>query len=123
ISGPYPGVYAIDPALAAPLAYATAADIRVATGLLRLSVTPEDAQIFIDGYFAGIASDIEARPTLTLNAGPHRIEIRAAQHETRTFDVRIPANDTVTYRGALEPLRQVAPPPVGSPAPTPATSS
>jgi hypothetical protein len=118
IGGLYPGVYPMDlaPAPTTPPAYPAPAPARVATGLLRLSVTPADARIFIDSYFVGIASDIEARRALTLEAGPHRIEIRAPDYETQTFDVRILANDAVTYRGALEPLRPVVPPPTRSPA-------
>jgi hypothetical protein len=41
---------------------------------------------------------------LHLEAGPHRIEIRAPQYETLTFDVRIIVDETTTYRGEL--LRQ-----------------
>jgi hypothetical protein len=106
IPGAYAGGSAID--VAAPTGSVASAPA-LATGLLRLSVTPPDAQIFVDSYFVGIASDIEARRALTLEAGPHRIEIRAAEHETQTFDVRIPARDSVTYRGTLEPLRRAAP--------------
>ena len=41
---------------------------------------------------------------LELTSGPHHVEIRAPGYRTITFDVRIEPNDTVTYRGELQPL-------------------
>lgn len=109
IPGSYIGGYAVDAAPTAPPPSFTSTPA-VATGLLRLSITPADAEIFVDSFFVGTGSDIEARRGLTLEAGPHRIELRAADHETHTFDIRIPAYDVVTYRGVLEPLRPAAGP-------------
>jgi hypothetical protein len=79
-----------------------------ATGLLRLAVTPLTAQVFVDSLYAGTVEDINAQNVIQLEAGPHRIEIRAAGYQTQTFDIRIPPYETVTYRGALEATR-VAP--------------
>lgn len=79
-----------------------------ATGLLRLSVTPPAAQVFVDSYYVGTVEDANAQRVLELEAGPHRIEFRAAQYQTLTVDVRILPYETVTYRGALEPARPVA---------------
>jgi len=85
------------------------------TGMLRLSGTPESAQVFVDGYYVATLSDIEAQRVLTLPSGPHRIELRASDYTPATFDVRIDPHDTVTYRAALEhvrpplPVRAVAP--------------
>lgn len=85
-----------------------------ATGLLRLSVTPLLAQVFVDSYYVGTVEDVNAQRVLQLEAGPHRIEIRAPQYQTVTVDVRILPYETVTYRAALEPTRlpAAAPPPV-----------
>lgn len=85
-----------------------------ATGLLRLTGTPESAQVFVDGYYVGSLDDIEARRVLTLPAGPHRVELRAPDYQPATFDVRIDPNETLTYRAALEHLR---PPPPARVAP------
>lgn len=88
-----------------------------ATGLLRLSVTPTTAQVFVDGFYVGTVDDINAQRALVLEAGPHRLEFRSEQYQTLVVDVRIAAYETVTYRGALEPLRPavaVAPAPVSS---------
>jgi hypothetical protein len=88
------------------------------TGLLRLAVTPTSAQVFVDSYYVGTVDDVNTQRVLELEAGPHRLEIRAPQYQTLTVDVRILPLETVTYRGALEPVR-VAPPP--SPATGPPT--
>jgi hypothetical protein len=80
-----------------------------ATGLLRLSVTPIFAQVFIDSYYVGTVADIDAQRVLTVDAGVHRIEFRAPQYQTLTVDVRVMPYETVTYRGALEPIRPAPP--------------
>ncbi len=103
--------YDVPPTPAAPSAPAAEE-----TGMLRLTGTPESAQIFIDGYYIGALADVESQRVLTLPVGPHRIEIRAADYVPTTFDVRIGPNDTITYRAALEhvrpqpPARAAAPP-------------
>lgn len=86
-----------------------------AMGLLRFAVTPGTAQVFVDSYYVGTVDDINAQNVLTLEAGPHRIEIRAPQYRTITVDVRILPYETVTYRAALEPI-PLAPPAPRAPA-------
>jgi hypothetical protein len=39
--------------------------------------------------------------TLGIDAGGHRVEIRAPRHETISFDVLITPGETVTYKGEL----------------------
>ena len=73
-----------------------------AIGMLRFDVTPQSAQVFVDSFYAGTIADIEAQRVLTLAAGPHRIELRAAGYQPVTFDVRIDPTDTIVYRAALE---------------------
>jgi hypothetical protein len=88
-----------------------------ATGLLRLSVTPDQAQVFVDSYYVGTVEDVTAQRVLELPAGPHRLEFRAPQYQTLSVDVRILPYETVTYRGALEfkRLPVPAPPPAAGP--------
>jgi hypothetical protein len=89
------------------------------TGLLRLAVTPASAQVFVDSYYVGTVDDLDAMRVLQLEAGPHRIEFRAPQYRTLTVDVRVLPLETVTYRGALEPLQpQAAAPPAPAGPPT-----
>ena len=76
-----------------------------ATGMLRLTGTPSAAEVFVDGYYVGTINDIEAERVLTLPAGPHRVELRAADYTPTTFDVRIDPHETLTYRAALDHVR------------------
>lgn len=73
-----------------------------ATGRLRLDVEPKAIlQVYVDSYYVGIVDDLNGE--LTLEAGPHTIELRAPGYEALTFDVKIVAKSSITYRGALEP--------------------
>ena len=105
----------------APAAPAPTPTPAVATGWLRLSVTPVTTQVFVDGLYVGTVEEIDARRTLMLDAGPHRIDLRARQFRTISVDVRIPASDTLTYRATLEP--ELPPPPPRADARPPASSS
>jgi hypothetical protein len=90
----------------------------LSTGLLRLAVTPAGAQVFVDSYYVGTVEDVNAQRVLELEAGPHRLEIRAPQYQTLAVDLRIQPLETVTYRGALEPTRAAPAPPPAAGAPT-----
>lgn len=73
------------------------------TGGLRMKVEPRDAEVYVDGYFAGIVDDFNGRfQRLKLTAGAHRIEVRAPGYQTLTFDVSIQPRQTTEYRGALQ---------------------
>ncbi len=73
------------------------------TGNLRLIIEPGTTQVFVDGYFVGSVEDFSGTfAELLLEAGPHHLELRAPGYETLTFDVRIEAQRTITYRGALK---------------------
>ena len=75
------------------------------TGHLRLKVKPRDAEVYVDGYFAGLVDDFDGMfQKLELEAGPHRIEVRKAGFATMTFEVRVPNDESVTYRGEMNPL-------------------
>ena len=77
-------------------------------GFLRVSGTPAEAQVFVDGYFVGTLADIEAGRPLMIEAGPHRLELRAPGYQSTTVDIHLAPNDTLTYRASLE---RVQPPP------------
>lgn len=71
-------------------------------GSLRLKVKPRDAQVYIDGYYVGLVDDFDgAFQKLTLDSGPHRVEIRAPGHENVVFDVQIEPGETVQYKRDL----------------------
>lgn len=75
-------------------------------GRLRLQVRPRDAEVFIDGYYAGQVDDFDGRlQGLSLETGGYSVEVRKAGWETLTFDVRVTPGRTTTYRGELIPQK------------------
>jgi len=95
------------------------------TGRLLLSLhSGVDPQIFVDGYYVGLFSDVGGE--LVLDAGGHTIELREEGFLDARVDVRIPLDGTITYDVTLKPIQaaplsSVAPVPPPSPAPAPAT--
>jgi hypothetical protein len=74
----------------------------VAYGALRIVDAPRDAQVFVDGYYAGVVDDYDGVfQHLNLEAGPHRIEIDVAGFEPIDFDVNVSPGQTITYRAQL----------------------
>ena len=72
-------------------------------GGVRLKVKPREAEVYVDGYFAGRVDDYDgAFQKLNLVTGAHHIEIQAPGFEPLAFDVNIQVDQTVTYRGELE---------------------
>jgi PEGA domain len=72
------------------------------TGTLWLDVQPDrNAQVYVDDYYVGTIEDVGRE--LTLEAGPHTVELRAAGYESLAVKVRIEAGRALAYRGALEP--------------------
>ena len=71
-------------------------------GELRLDISPRDAQVYVDGYYAGTVDDFDgAFQSLKLESGAYHIEIVAPGYETMEFDVRITAGQKITYRSDL----------------------
>jgi hypothetical protein len=85
----------------------------VSTGMLTLRVSPANAQVYVDGVYAGTAGEFASGRRLA--AGPHRIELRADGYETHAFDRRILGNDAAVYRQDLFEVRPPAPPVVPPP--------
>jgi hypothetical protein len=74
-------------------------------GNVRLRVTPKDAEVFVDGYYAGIVDDFDGMfQRLRLDSGAYRIEIRKPGYETLMFDVRVQYGRTITFRGEMVPI-------------------
>ena len=72
-------------------------------GNLQLKVDPREGQVYVDGYYAGEVDNFDGVfQRLALEAGPHKIEIRAEGFEPVTFDVMVTAGETVTYKGELK---------------------
>ena len=73
-----------------------------AYGGVRIQGAPEDAQVFVDGYYVGIVDDFDgAFQHLNLQSGPHRIELRPLVDPPVTFDVNVVPGQTITYHAGL----------------------
>ena len=67
-----------------------------AYGGVRIQDAPRDAQVFVDGYYAGIVDDFDGPfQHLSLEAGSHQIEIRAPGFPPMTFDVNVQPGRTL----------------------------
>ena len=73
-------------------------------GAVRIEVEQRDADVFVDGYRAGVVADFSGSGhQMNLQTGTHRVEIRHAGFETETFDVDIQPGQTVTLQTRLRP--------------------
>ena len=71
-------------------------------GGVRITDAPEDAEVFADGYYVGIVDDFDGVfQHMNLEAGAHRIEIRAQGRQPIAFDVRVEPGETITYHASL----------------------
>ncbi len=89
---------------------------------VRLEVTPKEAQVFVDGYYAGVVNDFDgAFQRLHTPPGAHEIELYMEGYHVARQRVFLPANDTFKIKYQMvklgsadqpEPRPQpIAPPP------------
>ena len=75
-------------------------------GGVSFDISPANAQVYVDGVFAGLVEDFDgASEPLLLAPGTHYVEIRLAGFRTATFDVIIAPGEITPYQGTLERLR------------------
>jgi hypothetical protein len=75
-------------------------------GALRLKIKPREAEVYVDGYYVGVVDEFDGIfQRLHIDAGPHRIEVRAPGFETLTFDVRITPDHATTYQGEMKKIQ------------------
>ena len=71
---------------------------------MRLRIRPRDAQVFVDGYFAGYVDDFDGNfQSLRLEQGGHKLEVRMPGFQTLTLDIHIQPNRTITIQEDLIP--------------------
>jgi hypothetical protein len=74
------------------------------TGAVRLRVRPRDAEVFVDGGYAGVVNDFDGVfQELRLSQGSHKIEVRMPGFESAVFDVHIQPGRTIDLRQDLRP--------------------
>ena len=71
---------------------------------IRLDISPDDAQVFVDRHFSGPVSQFGGRfKSLSLHAGPHLIEIRKAGLRSLALEVMLYPGQNVTLSRAMRP--------------------
>jgi hypothetical protein len=91
--GYYPGAY---PAPVAPGYAVRSGYAGAAYGGVRIQGAPRQAEVFVDGYYAGIVDDYDGTfQRLDLQAGPHAIEVRTPGRPL-TYDVNVTPGQTLT---------------------------
>jgi len=74
-----------------------------ATGGLSFEITPESAEVFVDGTFVGTAGSFGPRSEpLGLMSGRHHIEIRASGYRAMSFDADVQSGQVIPYQGELQ---------------------
>ena len=81
----------------------------VVTGGLRLEIEPKTAQVFVDGYYAGVVDDFNGHfQHLDLTPGGHRIEVRQPGFQPLTLEPYVQPDHTTDFKAALIPAAQPA---------------
>jgi hypothetical protein len=95
-----------------PYAYRIAPDASV-----RLEVTPKDAEVYVDGYYAGIVDDFDGFfQRLHTTPGQHDVTVYHEGYRTATEHVYLSADNTFKIKFTMEKL---APGDVAEPRPSP----
>lgn len=101
--GPYPGYYG------APY---------YERGSLRIQVKPEDTEVYVDGYYAGVVDSYDGFfQRLHLPAGAHDIELRLEGYRSIQEQVYLTVGSTYRIEHQMEPLApgETTPPPPAPP--------
>ncbi len=73
-------------------------------GGIALEMTPYDADVFVDGEYAGRVEDFDGTTQpLTLSAGQHEIEVQAQGYEPMRVNVEVRPGQVIPFRGDLRP--------------------
>ena len=75
-------------------------------GEVRLDVTPTDAEVYADGFYAGIAGDFNGLQHLLLTPGRHHVVLKMEGYESIEVDLAVDSARTITYRGTLKTSNQ-----------------
>lgn len=91
---------------ASPAPAAIVCEGAAACGGVSFDITPRNAQVYVNGSFAGIVEDYDAASEpLLLAPGDHYLEIRLAGYRTASIDVTVVPGEVTPYQGTLERLR------------------
>ncbi len=72
-------------------------------GGFSFEVSPSASKIYVDGEYVGTVGEFTPRSQpLGVQAGHHRVEIRAEGYRTMQFDADVVAGQVLPYQGALQ---------------------
>ena len=72
----------------------------ISYGDVRLRDFPRDAAVYVDGYYAGVVDDFDGFfQRLTLEVGPHEIEVEVPGDDSQFFDVYVDPYNTIDLHG------------------------
>ena len=75
------------------------------SGGVSFDIAPDTTEVYIDGTSMGTAGTFgPTSQPLTLSAGRHRIQLRAAGYDSLAFAVDVIAGQVIPYQGSLTPL-------------------
>jgi hypothetical protein len=85
---------------------------------LHVLVTPREAEVFVDGYFAGKVDDFDGTfQRLRLDPGEHSVQLYLAGHRSVQQELYLQPGNTFNIRTTLQPLGPGEPEPVRPAAP------
>lgn len=74
-------------------------------GSLKLDVKPKDAEVFVDGYYAGRVDDFDGVfQSLRVAPGAHTVTLWCKGYKSLTQQVYVQTNETMKVHHQLEPL-------------------
>jgi hypothetical protein len=77
----------------------------VAEGSVRIDATPREAEVYVNGYYAGIVDDFDGIfQRLHLRPGPHDITLYRDGYRSVTQKVYVPFDTTLKIKYQMEPL-------------------
>jgi PEGA domain len=85
---------------------------------VRVQVSPNDAAVYVDGYYAGVVDDFDGVfQALPLLPGEHRVAFYLPGYETVTRNIYLPPGSTFRLKEVLVPLAPgaISEPPILSP--------
>ena len=88
---------------------------------VKLKITPKNAQVFVDGYYAGEVDNFDgAFQRLHVTPGGHEITVYSDGYRTLSREIYAAPNSTVTFSDDLMPLApgEVSEPPAPPQSPT-----
>jgi len=78
------------------------ADINAPPGDVKFDVTPNDAAVYVDSFYAGIAGDFDGSQHLLMPPGRHHLALRLEGYDTIEVDLAIDSARSITYRTTLK---------------------